>query len=899
MRATGLTTEYETDPVGLATTRPRFSWRLESDDPSTEIQLAYEIEVDSDGLVIWKTAMVQSAAQVLVPYAGQRLTSRQQCTWRVRVWAGEPGSEPTMPGPWSEPASFELALLRIEDWAGTAWIGSPHELAQPPTPRLRRRRQNTDRPSPLLRKEFEVEQGDDIAEARLYCSALGIYDVEINGTSVSEDRLRPGFTAYGHRIQHQTYDVSALLIEGRNTIGITLADGWWRGRVGVFRKPNNWGTNVAAIARLEAGNRTLVQSDSTWKATEGGVRRSCLFNGEEFDARLEPDGWTSTGFDDRAWSAVTVIDGPTRRLVPQVGPSVRVVERIRSQHVFRTPSGETVVDFGQNLAGVVEFTVSGPAGSSVRLTHGETLTTDGEFTSDTFGDSRQQVHYTLAGTDGTETFAARFTYHGFRYARVDEWPPGSEPTADDFTALVLSSEARNTGRFECSHRKINQLVENIDRSQVANFVEIPTDCHTREKAGWTGDIAVFGRTGALNRNIAPILTRWLGDVRADQLDNGRIPCVVPVSSSYNAFFMRPTHGGAAWADACVDVPWTLYLHYGDHRVLEENYATMCRWVDALEHRSQSDPWWAKADPRTHIGSGRHREHVIDSGFQWAEWLAPGETLTRNWLRGLLKPDPLIATAYYARTLQKVARITSLLNHPDDAQKLIERREMVVAAIRKHLFATDGLPHRRDQIGLVACLAFGLIDEPHQATAGEALADAVRANDAKLATGFTMTPLLCPTLVDAGHTELAYDVLLSTDIPSWLYPISKGATTVWETWDAIKPDGSVSDVSQNHYAFGAIGEFLHRYVAGLDTDPERPGYEHVLIEPRPDPAGRLTRASANLETARGTVSTSWTISDGQLTVDATIPVGATATITVGSTSTHVGAGTHQVSGPLHG
>ena len=899
MRATGLTTEYETDPVGLATTRPRFSWRLESDDPSTEIQLAYEIEVDSDGLVIWKTAMVQSAAQVLVPYAGQRLTSRQQCTWRVRVWAGEPGSEPTMPGPWSEPASFELALLRTEDWAGTAWIGSPHELAQPPTPRLRRRRQNTDRPSPLLRKEFEVEQGDDIAEARLYCSALGIYDVEINGTSVSEDRLRPGFTAYDHRIQHQTYDVSALLIEGRNTIGITLADGWWRGRVGVFRKPNNWGTNVAAIARLEAGNRTLVQSDSTWKATEGGVQRACLFNGEEFDARLEPDGWTSTGFDDRAWSAVTVIDGPTRRLVPQVGPSVRVVERIRSQQVFRTPSGETVVDFGQNLAGVVEFTVSGPAGSSVRLTHGETLTTDGEFTSDTFGDSRQQVRYTLAGTDGTETFAARFTYHGFRYARVDEWPPGSEPTADDFTALVLSSEARNTGRFECSHRKINQLVENIDRSQVANFVEIPTDCPTREKAGWTGDIAVFGRTGALNRNIAPILTRWLGDVRADQLDNGRIPCVVPVSSSYNAFFMRPTHGGAAWADACVDVPWTLYLHYGDHRVLEENYATMCRWVDALEHRSQSDPWWAKADPRTHIGSGRRREHVIDSGFQWAEWLAPGETLTRNWLRGLLKPDPLIATAYYARTLQKVARITSLLNHPDDAQKLIERREMVVAAIRKHLFAADGLPYRRDQIGLVACLAFGLIDEPHQATAGEALADAVRANDAKLATGFTMTPLLCPTLVDAGHTELAYDVLLSTDIPSWLYPISKGATTVWETWDAIKPDGSVSDVSQNHYAFGAIGEFLHRYVAGLDTDPERPGYEHVLIEPRPDPAGRLTRASANLETARGTVSTSWTISDGQLTVDATIPVGATATITVGSTSTHVGAGTHQVSGPLHG
>lgn len=899
MRATGLTTEYETDPVGLATTRPRFSWRLESDDPSTEIQLAYEIEVDSDGLVIWKTAMVQSAAQVLVPYAGQRLTSRQQCTWRVRVWAGEPGSEPTMPGPWSEPASFELALLRIEDWAGTAWIGSPHESSQPASRRLRWRRQNTDRPSPLLRKEFEVEQGDDIAEARLYCSALGIYDVEINGTSVSEDRLRPGFTAYGHRIQHQTYDVSALLIEGRNTIGITLADGWWRGRVGVFRKPNNWGTIVAAIARLEAGNRTLVQSDSTWKATEGGVRRACLFNGEEFDARLEPDGWTSTGFDDRAWSAVTVVDGPTRRLVPQVGPSVRVVERIRSQQVFRTPSGETVVDFGQNLAGVVEFTVSGPAGSSVRLTHGETLTADGEFTSDTFGDSRQQVRYTLAGAGGTETFAARFTYHGFRYARVDEWPPGSEPTADDFTALVLSSEARNTGRFECSQREINLLVENIDRSQVANFVEIPTDCPTREKAGWTGDIAVFGRTGALNRNIAPILTRWLGDVRADQLDNGRIPCVVPVSSSYNAFFMRPTHGGAAWADACVDVPWTLYLHYGDHRVLEENYATMCRWVDALEHRSQSDPWWAKADPRTHIGSGRHREHVIDSGFQWAEWLAPGETLTRNWLRGLLKPDPLIATAYYARTLQKVARIASLLNHPDDAQKLIERREMVVAAIRKHLFATDGLPHRRDQIGLVACLAFGLIDEPHQATAGEALADAVRANDAKLATGFTMTPLLCPTLVDAGHTELAYDVLLSTDIPSWLYPISKGATTVWETWDAIKPDGSVSDVSQNHYAFGAIGEFLHRYVAGLDTDPERPGYEHVLIEPRPDPAGRLTRASANLETARGTVSTSWTISDGQLTVDATIPVGATATITVGSTSTHVGAGTHQVSGPLHG
>ncbi|MGB1681640.1 MAG: family 78 glycoside hydrolase catalytic domain [Acidimicrobiales bacterium] len=899
MRATGLTAEYETDPVGLATPRPRFSWRLDEVASPTEVQLAYEIEVTSGDRVMWNSGTVPSPAQVLIPYAGTHLHSRQRCAWKVRLWSGEPGTKTAIPGPWSAPATFELGLLQSEDWANTAWISPPSDPSQDTKRRLSRKRPSANRPSPLLRKEFEVDPTDDLANARLYCSALGIYDIEINGTPVSNDRLRPGFTAYDHRIQHQTYDVSALLVEGRNTIGITLADGWWRGRVGVFRKPNNWGTNVAAIARLEAGGRTLVQSDATWKTATGGVRRACLFNGEAFDARLEPDGWTSTGFDDDGWSQVVLTDGPTSRLLPQVGPSVHVVEQVPAQRVFHTPSGATVVDFGQNLAGVVKFTVCGPAGSSVQLTHGETLTVNGEFTSDTFGASRQQVRYTLGATDRSETYAARFTYHGFRYVRIDEWPTGSTPVAEDFTALVLSSEARTAGGFECSHNAVNRLVENIDRSQVANFVEIPTDCPTREKAGWTGDIAVFGRTGALNRHIAPILTRWLGDVRADQLSDGRIPCVVPVSASYNAFFMRPTHGGAAWADACVDVPWTLYLHYGDHRVLEENYTTMCRWVDALDRRSRRNPWWAAADPRARIGSGRHRAHIIDSGFQWAEWLAPGETLTRNWLRGLLKPDPLIATAYYARTLDRVARIASILNHSEDAQQLRERRELVVTAVRQHLFATDGLPHRRDQIGLVACLAFGLIEEAHRAAAGEALACVVRANDAKLATGFTMTPLLCPTLVDTGYTELAYDVLLGTDIPSWLYPISRGATTVWETWDAIAPDGSVSDVSQNHYAFGAIGEFLHRYVAGLDTDPERPGYEHVRIEPRPDPAGRLTSARAHLETARGPVSTSWTLIGGRLAVDATIPVGATATITVGSKSAQVGAGTHHVSEPFGG
>lgn len=902
MRATELTTEYAHDPIGLATPSPRFSWRLEPTDDPDAVQLAYEIEVRSGDTVLWNTGRVDGAAQWLIPYAGQPLMSRRRCAWAVRVWSGRAGDGPGTAGPWSEPASFEMALLHSADWAGAAWITRPdaNDAHEPGLlSRLPRRRANrpdpADRPSPMLRAEFDVAPDRDTAGARLYCTALGIYDVAINGVAVTEDRLRPGFTAYDHRIQFQTYDVSDLLVEGRNAIGATLADGWWRGRVGVFRKPNNWGTEVAFLARLEAGGRPLIETGPAWTTTEGGVRRACLFNGEDFDARLEPVGWTVAGFDDRSWSPAVVVDGPTERLVAQVGPSVRVIERVPAQRVFRTPSGATVVDFGRNLAGVVRFTVTGPRGAQVRLTHGETLTADGEFTSKTFGASRQKVAFTLAGTAGGEQYAARFTYHGFRYARVDEWPSGSVPTAENFTALVLSSDARTVGHFACSHAGLNQLVDNIDRSQVANFVDIPTDCPTREKAGWTGDIAVFGRTGALNREIAPVLTRWLGDVRADQLADGRIPCVVPVSASYNTFYMRVTHGAAAWADACVDVPWTLYQHYGDRRALEENYATMQRWIGALERRAQRDPWWATVDPRTHLGRRPRHEHLVEAGFQWAEWLPPGETLTKNWLRGLLRPDPLIATAYYARTLDRVARIASVLSHDRDAERLRERHALVVDAVRTHLFADDGLPHRRDQIGLVASLAFGLVDEPHVAAAGNALADAVRANGARLATGFTMTPLLCPTLVDAGHTELAYDVLLGTDVPSWLYPVSKGATTIWETWDAIAPDGAVSDVSQNHYAFGAVGEFLHRYVAGVDTDPDRPGYEHVRIRPRPDPAGRISHARADLDTGRGLVSAAWRVDDGRLVVDATIPTGATATITLGDTETHVGAGTHHVSG----
>lgn len=896
MRATNLTTEYEHDPIGLGTSAPRFSWRLDATEDHEQAQLAYELEVTSGSSVIWNTGRVAGSTQLLIPYEGPALVSRQRCSWAVRVWSGRTGDESSAPGPWSDPATFEMGLLHPGDWAGTAWIGPPEQPDPSGRWRLPRRgTEATDRPSPLLRTEFEVAAGHDTSDARLYCSALGIYDIEINGVPVTDDRLRPGFTAYDHRIQYQTYDVSALLVEGRNAIGVTLADGWWRGRVGVFRKPDNWGTQVAAIAMLEAGGRTLVRTDSTWRAAEGGVRRACLFNGEEFDARLEPHGWTTAGFGDRSWQTAAIVAGPTERLFAQVGPSVRVIERVPAQRVFRTPSGETVVDFGQNVAGVVQFRVSGPRGSRVRLTHGETLTGEGEFTSETFGASRQEITYTLAGTAGGEQYAARFTYHGFRFARVDEWPTGSTPAAGDLTALVLSSDARAVGNFDCSHDAVNQLVENIDRSQLSNFVDIPTDCPTREKAGWTGDIAVFGRTGALNRHVAPVLTRWLGDVRADQLGDGRIPCVVPVSASYNAFFMRPTHGAAAWADACVDVPWTLYQHYGDHRVLDENYSTMQRWVGALGRRARRDPWWATINPRTHLRRRPGREHLVESGFQWAEWLPPGETLTKNWLRGLLRPDPLVATAYYARTLDRVARIASVLGNDGDAERLLERRALVVAAAREHLFADDGLPHRRDQIGLVAALAFDLVDEPHLAAAGDALARVVRANGAKLATGFTMTPLLCPTLVDVGHTELAYDVLLGADVPSWLYPISKGATSIWETWDAVAPDGSVHDVSQNHYAFGAVGEFLHRYVAGVDTDPQQPGYEHVLIRPRPDPAGRITHARADLDTGRGPVSAGWYTRDGELVIDATIPTGSTATITVGDLSTDIGPGTHQVIG----
>lgn len=911
MRPTDLTTEYEHDPIGLAATRPRFSWRLEAgDDPAGE-QSAYEIEVTSGDAVTWNSGRVEGSAQILIPYDGAPLASRQRCSWVVRVWSAPPDDRSdtgsttdagadagaAVPGPWSEPASFEMGLLGPRDWDGTDWIGPPVQPREPSAPARpgRRRRPSPDRPSPLLRKEFTIAPGCDLSTARLYCSALGIYDVQINGVAVSADRLRPGFTAYDHRIQFQTYDVSGLLAPGPNAIGVTLADGWWRGRVGVFRKPDNWGTEVACLARLEADGQVLVQTDPTWTTAEGGVRRACLFNGEEFDARREPAGWTEAGFDGTGWHPVTVVDGPTERLVAQVGPSVRVIDHVPAQRVFTTPSGETVVDFGRNVAGVVHVTVTGPAGSRVRLTHGETLTAGGEFTSDTFGASRQQISYTLAGDADGEEYAARFTYHGFRFARIDEWPPGPAATVEDFTALVLSSDVPAVGRFACSHDGLERLAANIDRSQVANFVDIPTDCPTREKAGWTGDIAVFGRTGALNRNVAPILTRWLGDVRADQLDDGRIPCVVPVSASYNSFFMRPTHGAAAWADACVDVPWTLYQHYGDRRVLEENYPTMQRWVGALERRARRGRWWATFDPRTHLGRGPRHDHIIEHGFQWAEWLAPGETLTKNWLRGLLRPDPLIATAYYARTLAKVARIASVLGHDDDAGELRARRALVVDAARRHLFAGDGLPHRRDQIGLVASLAFGLVDTAYVAAAADTLVAAVRANGSRLATGFTMTPLLCPTLVDTGHTEVAYDVLLGTEIPSWLYPISKGATTIWETWDAVAPDGTVSDVSQNHYAFGAVGEFLHRYVAGVDTDPDRPGYEHVVIRPRPDPAGRITWARAELHTGRGLVSAGWSLHDGELVVEATIPVGSSATVTVGEQSTHVGAGTHRISG----
>ena len=844
----GLRVEYLANPIGIDVVQPRLSWRIASTRRNT-MQAAYQLQVGLNvasltrgANLLWDSGKKVSDASVFVDYGGPQTVSRTRYYWRVRVWDSSGRASP-----WSFVAFWETGLFQPGDWTAE-WITPPPTAAD-----------SLPSPSPFLRRAFRV--GEAVRSARLYVTSLGLYEVYLNGERVGDQLFTPGWTSYRRRLQYQTYDVTALLRPGANVVGAILGDGWYRGNLGFFRQRNLYGRQLALLAQLEiryqSGRTERVVSDGDWKASAGPILSSDIYGGETYDARRELSGWTAGGapYDDRNWTTVGVlVYPPPAALLAAMSPPVRRVRELRPVAIRRAPSGETIFDLGQNFTGWARLSVRGPAGTTVTLRFGEVLDREGNLYTANLRAAAQTDRYTLSG-NGREVYEPHFTFHGFRYVAVRGLPAPADSAT--ITGIAVSSDLVQTGSLVTSDSLLNRLQRNIVWGQRSNFLDVPTDCPQRdERLGWTGDAQVFARTAAFNMDVAGFFAKWLSDVAADQDPSGSVPWVIP-----NPLGGDSTHfaGTAGWSDVAVIVPWTMYLTYGDRRVLERQYPSMRAWVDYARRRAGTDLIWRP-------------------GWQFGDWLAlhsddpsyPGATTSTD----------LIATAFLAHSTDLVARTAAILGHEDDAAEYRARFRAIREAFNREFVSRTGRVGENTQTAYTLAIAFDLLPDSLVSVAGGRLAQDVAARDHHLTTGFLGTPYLLHVLGATGHIGDAFALLTQRTYPSWLYPITRGATTMWERWDGIRPDSSFEDPgmnSFNHYAFGAVGDWMYQNIGGIDVDPAGPGYRRSRIAPRPG-AG-LTSANAALETAYGTLQSAWRLDAGRFALEVTVPANTSAEVTV--------------------
>lgn len=834
--------EYKVNPLGIDVLNPRLSWILSSDPADRNvIQTAYQVQVClnqptfTSSNLVWESGKIISDQSTQIVYNGLPVVSSKRYYWRIKYWDNK-GRE----SKWSQPSFWEMGLLKSTDWKAK-WIEADVPL-------------NTESPNPCpyLRKEINIHK--KLKSARLYITSLGLYEVYLNGNIISKDVLTPGWTDYEKRIQYQTYDITNLINQGANSFGVILGDGWFKGNIS--RKTDSVKNNEKLALLFQVyiefvdGESEYIISDKSWKASVGPIKMSDIYNGEIYDARDFQPGWNNPGYDDSHWLGVTIRDYGYSKLVATSGVPVTRIKEIKPIKIFNTPGGDMVIDMGQNMVGWIRLTASLNRGDKIVLTHAEVLNKDGNFYTENLRDAKQKIEY-IAGDDLLDVYEPHFTFQGFRYVKIEGFP--GNPSLDNFTGIVVHSEIDQTGFFECSNTMINQLQSNIQWSQRGNFIDVPTDCPQRdERLGWTGDAQVFAPTACFNFDCSAFYTKWLQDLKADQLMNGSVPHEIP-----NVLGKRHS-GSTGWGDAAVIIPWTMYLKYGDKRILEEHYESMKRWIQFLLTLTDTDM-------------------IVRKGFHYGDWLFFIHPTDWNVKPGYTDVD-LIATAFFFYSTSIVEKTARILNKTEDLLYLKELKKNIKSSFSNEFITPNGRLSSNSQTAYVLALQFKLLDSANITRAIGYLTEDIKKREFHLSSGFLGTPYLCHVLSQNGYNDYAYKLLFQRTYPSWLYPITRGATTIWERWDGIKPDSTFQDPTMNsfnHYAYGAIGDWIYGNITGLQGDEDYPGYKHFII--KPIITDSLNYAKLYFNSMYGIIRSEWNRNGNQIEFNITVPPNARATV----------------------
>lgn len=841
--------DYETSPVGVSH-MPQFGWELSSDRRNVK-QKYYELQIAEDEKFqrpVYESGRVESEESAHIYVDGVSLKEAKR--YFVRVKAGDGQDESS----WSDAVSFVTALAgKNGEWEE----GSPLWKADFVSAETDDSYKETSKGT-YVRGSFTVH--GEISEAYAFTTALGLYQFYLNGEKVGEDEMTPGWTSYRRHLLYQTYDVTKYLKQGKNAAGAMLGAGWYKGVMGLTKARNNYGDQTAFAMeiriRYEDGTCESVYTDPSWMGADSPIIFSEIYDGEVYDAALEIPDWSEAKQPQGNWKPVQIVSFDTEVMRAQYASKVRVMDRIPAKRVFATPAGEQVIDFGQNMAGRIEVTASGKPGDVIELHCFEILDKDGNVYLDNLRAAKATMKYIFAKEE-TVTWHPAFTYMGFQYALIVSYP--GEAKAENFTACTLHSEMEYTGKLECSNPLLNQLHHNFLWGLKSNFLDVPTDCPQRdERLGWTGDAQIFCRTATYLMNTYTFYKKWLRDLEVDQTPEGGVPHVVPNieegRTDGNWLLSQGPHSAAAWADAAVINPWTLYLMYGDKAILERQYNSMKGWIDFMRAHSVDNIWNYK--------------------LQFGDWVAL-DAEEGSYFGAT--PNDLTCTAYYAYSTGLFVKMARALGKEEasEYEKLYHRIEK---KFQETFFTKDGTMTAQTQTAHIVALYFRLTPEKYIQKTVEGLKHLLEKENGHLVTGFVGTPYFCHALSQNHCLKEAYDLLLKEDFPSWLYQVKKGATTIWEHWDGLKDDGSMwsADMNSfNHYAYGAIGEWMYRAMAGIEADEEQPGFKHAVIYPRI--GGGLSFTDASYHSVYGTVKVRWEADGNRVTMTVQIPANTTAQI----------------------